>query len=177
MPWLISNDIQEYKKMLKRMNELDEQSNGWFSIALDKIDSDNFPYPNYVDMNDQNPAWYTAICTYDFFAIQPLLARIAYSWKDKSFSEEDEYRLIIKRDEDILTKLDKRPVKFKEGKTFLVPYVEIPYDFQNHRIIEEVIVGPCPHPIETASSAQQFLQRSLKHGVVVNNSKIPYRYW
>jgi len=176
MPWLATNDIDEYEKMLAKMKELYKTHSGEFSIPIDEFETDK-NYPDKVDLNDNNPDWYTAIDAFDFFVIEPTLANIAYSWKHHSFYEEEEYRLVIQRDDELLSTLEKRPVKFKEGKTFLVPYIEIPYDFKNKKIIEEVIVGPCPHPNEAASSVQQFLERNLNNAVKVIDSKIPYRFW
>lgn len=174
MPWLKSHDIEEYNKMLKKMFELNTTSRGMFEIPLD---TEERVYPDKVDVNDGAPDWYAAINTFIFFVIDPALSIIASSWKHHSFSEEDEYRLVINRIEKTLSVLDKRNIKFKEGKTFLVPYIEIPYDFRKKKIIEEVIVGPCPHPIEAASSVQQFLDLNLDNVAEVVDSKIPYRFW
>lgn len=174
MPWLKSHNTEEYNKMLKKMYELNITSSAMFDIPLD---TEERVYPDKVDVNDDDPDWYAAINIFNFFVIEPALSTIAYSWKHHSFCEEDEYRLVFNRVEKILSILDKRHVKFKEGKTFLVPYIEIPYDFKKKKIIEEVIVGPCPHPIEAAGSVQQFLDLNIDNVVKVVDSKIPYRFW
>lgn len=172
IPWLESNNFKEYKRMLEKMYELDKSHNGTFSLNNDKN-----VYSESVDMNDNDPGWYAMINEFAFFVIEPALTGLACSWKHHSFCEEDEYRFVTIRHDEILTRLDKRPIKFKEGKTFLIPYIEIPYEFKNKKIIEEVIVGPCPHTNEAASSVQQFLERNLSNSVNVVGSRIPYRFW
>jgi hypothetical protein len=172
MPWLEKNDREEYKKMLKRMYELDQHDSTF-------TEEDKDSYPDKVDMSKDNPAWYKVILEYEFWVALPTLSTIAISWKDHSFNEEDEHRLVLQWSERSQPEnfLKSRPVKFKEGKTYLIPYIEIPYDFKKNEVLKEVIVGPCPHPSEAASSARQFLAQNLKNGVTVRNSKIPFRFW
>lgn len=176
MPWLQSNDVKEYAKMLKKLAEL--EATDWTELALELSEflDEERDYPKKVDMDDDHPAWYTAIHTYLFFVVRQTISSIGFGWKHHSFSEEEEYRLVTQRDHDLLARLGKRGLKFKEGKTFLVPYIEIPYDFKNNPIIEEVIVGPCPHPAEAVSSVQQFLALHLNNKVPVVESKVPYRF-
>jgi hypothetical protein len=151
MPWLESNDIAEYNKML--------------SIICDQEMNDSY------DSKDL-PDWYEVINDFNFLVIDSTISYMAYSCKHHSFCEEDEYRLVFNsRDSSGME------IRFKEGSSFLVPYVEILYNFEGGNIIEEVIVGPCPHTVEAASSAQQFLDSKLGQGVGVIDSKIPYRYW
>lgn len=174
MPWLEQNDRSEYKKMLLRMSELDNSYSD--SVSMDIIE-ETATFPTKVDMNDVDPGWYNAICAIDFWCIAPRISNVALTWKHHSFSEEDEYRLVYEFDESITTKLSLSPKKFREGKTFLIPYIEIPYDFRKNEIIQEVVVGPCPHPQEAASSIRQFLDQNINKNFTVVNSKIPYRYW
>ncbi len=196
MPWLREGNVKEYNKMLRRYFELEDLAGNTRSCS---IGDKEIVYPDKVDEVDGNPQWYQEINKFVFFVVEPALSEIAYSWKHYSFSEESEYRYVFYRDlksqvalcrkdntfQEIPGKMDMksfpalalRDLKFKEGKTFLVPYVEIPYDFKNKNIIDEVIVGPCPHPIEAASSVQQFLDMKLDNVVKVVDSKVPYRYW
>ena len=156
------------------MSELDDSYSG--SVSMDIIE-ETATFPTKVDMNDVDPGWYNAICAIDFWCIAPRISNVALTWKHHSFSEEDEYRMVYKLDESIAAQLNLGPQKFKEGKTFLIPYIEIPYDFKNIEIIQEVVVGPCPHPNEAVSSARQFLNQNINKNFTVVNSKIPYRFW
>lgn len=151
MPWLESHNIDEYNKMLALMGVID--------CAQDYDDNDI-------------PDWYEFINTFRFFAVDTLVSSMAYKCKHHSFREEDEYRLVFNS-----SNSDPKIIKFKVGNTFLVPYVEVQYNFEKGNIIEEVVVGPCPHPVEAASSAQQFLDSKLGASVNVIDSKIPFRYW
>jgi hypothetical protein len=176
MPWLEQNDRSEYQKMLLKMSELDDSHSVRMTNMIDIIE-ETATFPTKVDMNDVDPVWYTAICTVDFWCIAPSIKNVALTWKHYSFSEEDEYRLVYEFNESIATKLNLSAKKFREGKTFLIPYIEIPYDFRKNEIIQEVVVGPCPHPDEAVSSIRQFLDQNINKNFTVNNSKIPYRYW
>ncbi|CAH1088559.1 hypothetical protein [Candidatus Nitrotoga sp. 1052] len=159
------------------MSELDDSYSD--TVSMDKIDKieETATFPTKVDMNDVDPGWYNAICEIDFWCIAPIISNVALTWKHHSFSEEDEYRMVYEFDESIAIKLGLSLKKFREGKTFLIPYVEIPYDFKKNEIIQEVVVGPCPHPQEAASSIRQFLDQNINKNFTVINSKIPYRYW
>lgn len=176
MPWLEQNDRSEYQKMLLKMCELDDSHSVEMTDMTDIIEN-TAKFPTKVDMNDVDPVWYNAICTVDFWFIEPNIKNVALTWKHYSFREEDEYRLVYEFDESIATKLGLSPKKFREGKTFLIPYIEIPYDFRKNKIIQQVVVGPCPHPDEAVSSIRQFLNQNINKNFTVINSKIPYRYW
>jgi len=176
MPWLEQNDRSEYQKMLLKMSELDD-SHSVVMTDMTVLIEETATFPTKVDMNDVDPVWYTAICTVDFWCIAPSIKNVALTWKHYSFSEEDEYRLVYEFDESIATTLGLSPKKFREGKSFLIPYIEIPYDFKKNEIIQKVVVGPCPHPEEAVSSIRQFLNQNINKNFTVDNSKTPYRYW
>lgn len=173
MPWLEKNNQEEYKKMLWRLDKLDE-SYGDF-INENRIKETDI-FSESVDINDEDPAWYTAICTIDIWCISPRLSSVAVWWKHSSFKEEDEHRMVYEYDDSIasLINLEK---KIKVGKSFFIPYIEIPYDFRNSEIIQKVVVGPCPHPIEAADAVHQFLKQNINNNFEVVSSKIPYRFW
>jgi hypothetical protein len=60
----------------------------------------------------------------------------------------------------------------------LTPYFEVPLEWKGQLIdIKEIIVGPCPHPIEAVESVKMLLKNNGIPGVVVVASKIPYRNW
>lgn len=59
---------------------------------------------------------------------------LASYFKHPSFSEEKEWRLIVK--------LDYAPdedIKFREGKTYLIQYIELPFDFS---FLSSIVIGP-----------------------------------
>lgn len=174
MPWLENNDREEYKKMLTRMYALDQHESN-FSLT----DDERGLCPDKVDMDEASPLWYRVISEYKFFTAVPALSTIALAWKDRAFHEEDEYRMALNwnKGSQLDYFLSLRPKKFREGKSYLIPYIEIPYDFTDRGMLKEVIVGPCPHPVEAASSVRQLLAQNLINDVTVLNSKIPFRFW
>lgn len=174
IPWVKREDLSEYGRMLERLKTLDERSGSSLSF---KIGQDDHKPSENVDMTDEDPAWYSKINEIRVFFIYPTLNNIALTWKDHSFSEEGEYRLAVMRDDRETALLGRRYIRIREGKTFLVPYIEIPYDFSKHHVVEEVIVGPCPHTNEAENALQLLLGIHDIYGVDVRQSKIPYRYW
>ncbi len=83
--------------------------------------------------------------------------------KHPSFSEESEWRVVI---------IDRFGSKFRQGKSFIVPYLEIPLSGEDPVRIEKAIVGPTPHK----DLAKQSCSKFLGIGNVIN-SDIPYRNW
>lgn len=103
-----------------------------------------------------------------------LLTSVLPSLKDSSFLDEMESRIIVVRPPN-----SSNPVRFHSGTWSIVPHVEVPISFgaEAPPIIERIVVGPCPHPIE-AKKAVEMLLASLKiAGVQVDSSEIPYRNW
>lgn len=173
MPWLRQNNREEYKKMLSILDEFDD---GYVDSIEGGLPEETDAFPEKVDINDDDPAWYHAIRIIDFWCIASSLKTVAVWWKHYSFSEEDEYRMVYQYDERIAS-LCNFVKKFKVGKSFFIPYVEIPYDFKNSEVIQKVVIGPCPHPIEAADSVHQFLKQNINNNFEVVSSKIPFRFW
>jgi Protein of unknown function (DUF2971) len=106
-----------------------------------------------------------------------MLIKYGILFKDVSFKEEDEWRLVT----DITGYHDER-FCFRPGKSMLIPYYKIPLRQQNiwRDEILSVTVGPCPHP-DLAKVAIDGLV--FKHGLtdgensIVKKSRIPYRSW
>ena len=85
-------------------------------------------------------------------------------FKHDTFEEEKEWRIVA---------ISKDKPKFRQGKSFIVPYIEMPLIGEN-KFVEfcKIIVSPTPH-IELAKKACE----KLETGVSVIESKIPYRNW
>jgi hypothetical protein len=97
-------------------------------------------------------------------------------FKDQSFKEENEWRLIGLG--------GGRCPKFREGKSTIVPYVDIEFD-REVPPIKHVYVGPCPNPQLSELSVQSLLRRQNllteiqpgRWSYDVRNSGVPYRDW
>lgn len=111
-----------------------------------------------------------------------LLLYIIPQIKDFSFKDEEEWRSIYFS--------SNSPVKFKTGKSMLVPYFEVPLAKERNakgkwgpiKILDSVIVGPTPHGNLSKRSVEEMLKANgikLKpdeiNGCEVKLSKIPYR--
>jgi DUF2971 family protein len=101
------------------------------------------------------------------------LNRYAPILKHKSFSEEREWRIIS------------RPLfcsherfGYRAGSSMLVPYFRIPLSSEQRPFsIEEIIVGPTPHPEQSIRSVKGLLTRHDLEETKVRNSEAPYRNW
>jgi hypothetical protein len=91
--------------------------------------------------------------------------------KHKAFQEECEWRLISP----YYPKYTLPVIKFREGASMLVPYVELKFG-KSRPIFEEVILGPSSHQNLSMSALSMFLSnQSLCNRTV--NCVIPYREW
>jgi hypothetical protein len=96
-------------------------------------------------------------------------------WKHPSFGEEAEWRLVsVYRD---------RRIKFRPGRTAIVPYVEFRIDGDAAKsgdlfgVLNNTVVGPCPEPELAVGSAMELFGESkiaLQNFMV---SSTPYRSW
>ncbi len=101
------------------------------------------------------------------------LNRYAPILKHSSFSEEREWRIISQP-------LMCSNVRFgyREGASMLVPYFRIPLCSEQQPFrIEEIIVGPTPHPEESWASVRGLLVRHDLNEATVHTSDVPYRNW
>lgn len=111
--------------------------------------------------------------------LQNILERIltyAPFIKHHAFKDEEEWRIVAFNNNQILKHL----IKFREGKNFIIPYLEIPLvekDFK-HSLpsvqVGEIVVGPTPHMDLAINSCNQY--RSGLSGRITP-SEIPYRNW
>jgi hypothetical protein len=110
------------------------------------------------------------------FELCKAVKRVAVRNKSPSFSDEREVRLVMRpgRRPASLTPLS---VKFRQSRSLVVPYVDIPTRCHGHPPpIKQVVVGPCAQSSEVAEATQQLLAQ--KHlTAVVKSSSIPFRNW
>ena len=91
--------------------------------------------------------------------------------KHPSFSEEKEWRLISS----YFASYAVQEIKFREGASMLVPYIEIPFP-DTRPVFEEVVLGPSQYQNLSMSALNMFLSnQKLCRNVL--NCTIPYRKW
>lgn len=97
--------------------------------------------------------------------------RVLCSIKHSAFSEENEWRLISP----YYPSYTVAAVKFREGASMLVPYIELPLP-KTGPVFEEVILGPSPHQNLSMSALSMYLS---SEGLCnqTSNSSLPYREW
>lgn len=96
--------------------------------------------------------------------------------KHCSFTEEREWRIVCGVIPHIHPEFRIRP-----GKSMLIPYREIQLCGNDQPVsIDEIIVGPTPHPDLATQSADHLAQSLKSKGIQVKSvrpSRIPYRAW
>lgn len=98
------------------------------------------------------------------------IAELAPLFKNEGFHEEAEWRVIVKSPD--------QEKKFRAGKSYLVPYIEM--DFLKMLKVfplENVIVGPGPNQQRNKESAEVLLKEKGLEEVVIEQSEIPYNNW
>lgn len=120
-----------------------------------------------VDELAPHPSGHPGVHAWDQFGriALPVLAKI----KSAGFEEEREWRLLLTRDG------YRDGVKFRPGRTGLVPYVEAKWPV---KALRRVTVGPGPDLQLRAAAVRQLLHSSLgnqMHQVEVSTSDIPFR--
>ena len=100
------------------------------------------------------------------------IALLASHFKHSSFSEENEWRIII-----MLDYAADEDLKFREGKSSLIPYLELPLKWCN---IKEVKIGPTSNKTLSMKAISLFIEK--KHGDPftmpdITHSDTPYRPW
>jgi hypothetical protein len=93
--------------------------------------------------------------------------------KDSSFLEEEEWRLVS-----LASSFEEASPRFRPGRSMLVPYYEHVFPGQNGPVpIEELIVGPTPHPELARRAAEGVLSANGLGSAKVRSSTVPYRTW
>lgn len=102
--------------------------------------------------------------------------KFATTAKDKSFVEENEWRLVNQEGPGgILPNV--LPVFYREGATFPIPYQKFKLDGEiASGLVREVVVGPGPHKLLVAKTVEDYLT-SVHCQAVVTQSQTPYRNW
>ena len=99
--------------------------------------------------------------------------RIAPRVKHPSFAEEKEWRLTKE-----VSPWPEEKVKFRPGKSMLVPYGEfICRDEHDNTPITEIVVGPTPHMELSKRSVERLLMSHDMAHVPVLDSLVPFRNW
>ena len=107
--------------------------------------------------------------------LQTTLSRCGAFFKDPSFSEEQEWRLVAYSESN-------DDVHVRPGKSSLLPYYEIPMTRRDAAFIDSVRIGPCPHPELAEAAVRKLLMRrnvmsesNLRTNVI--RSTVPFRDW
>lgn len=101
------------------------------------------------------------------------LNRYAPILKHRSFSEEREWRIISRPTSCWNEHYDVRP-----GTSMLIPYIRIPLSSdQRHFRIEEIVIGPTPHPIQSSESVLGLFEKHRVECKCTKLSRVPYRNW
>jgi hypothetical protein len=106
-----------------------------------------------------------------------ILFRCGAFFKDPSFEEEQEWRLVSP----IITFRDDR-MSFRAGRSMITPYYKLSVMHGETLPFRHIIIGPCPHgdlakSAVTALLMQQGMYGPLQGEEIVHGSKIPFRNW
>lgn len=109
-----------------------------------------------------------------FHMIESDLLRIAAILKHPSFREEEEWRIISP----VITDYLNAPVKFREGTSMLVPYVEFNLADQDRGLVslEHIFLGPTPNITISMNSLTMFLSKNnIRPSRGISYCQIPFR--
>jgi len=102
-------------------------------------------------------------------------ALLASHFKDKSFSEENERRIVINIDLP-----EPGTLKFRDGNSSIIPYICLAADIKT---IKKIIIGPTMNKLLSEKALYLFLSEELGIPTVpfsdirIDHSKTPYRSW
>lgn len=95
--------------------------------------------------------------------------------KDWAFREEAEWRLVFQLERMGTTHSEP---EFRPGRSMLIPYFDVKLASENQPLeIPQILIGPCPHPVESKKSVERLLRKKGVRNFEVKNSEIPYRNW
>jgi hypothetical protein len=104
---------------------------------------------------------------------------IGPTFKHPKFKEENEQRIIAKLYQ--LSSLENnyyKLIRFRPGKSMVVPYIEIPLAKEgDHFIINKIVVGPTHYPKLSKASVEKLLRSKNIIFDEIQYSTIPYRNW
>lgn len=106
-------------------------------------------------------------------SLNAYLHRYAPILKDYAFREEKEWRIISRPKMCTSNEFD-----FRQGDSMLIPYFKLKLSDEPATLkIEEIVVGPTPHPKQSYMSAKSFMVRHSLKDAPVTSSSVPYRSW
>ena len=116
-------------------------------------------------------------------AFEKGILRVGAFFKNEKFSEENEWRIVSP-----IVDIHSWEVKFRQGASMLIPYLDIAIGSNNGSAIQSAVVGPCPNAKLSASSVTMlFWTHGLRRTTTgafgptqpkeVFESSIPYRNW
>lgn len=112
---------------------------------------------------------------YDSFErVESDLLRIAAVLKHPSFQEEEEWRVVSP----VLTDFAQAPIRFREGTSMLVPYLEFPLTAAPDAslALEHLFLGPSPNINISMNSLELYLaQNGSRPRSGISYCQIPYR--
>jgi len=108
------------------------------------------------------------------------LSVIARSFKDKSYSEEKESRLVCSLPDEKTILADELPLRFRTNGSDIIPYVPMSLDFitdgNSPKLpIERIIVGPGVDFKRNFESIKALLEENSYENVKIEPSRIPFR--
>ncbi len=101
------------------------------------------------------------------------LVNIAPLLKHSAFEDEKEWRLVSKITQNYV-------IKFRPGKSTVIPYLEIKLNTDGYlSCLEKVVIGPSAHKDLAISSVEELLSKSININPKpeVFSSEAPFRYW
>ena len=106
-----------------------------------------------------------------------VIFRIGAFFKDSSFREEKEWRLVSP----VIMFRDER-TDFRRGRSMVTPFYKLPILHEDNLPIRHVIIGPCPNMELAKSAVTMLLMQHGNHGPLYGQrisfgSKIPFRNW
>lgn len=101
------------------------------------------------------------------------LEPIVSTYKDASFADEGEFRLVISTPCKLQT-------QFRLSNRFVAPFVRFPLRVRNNKLlpIKSITIGPNPHSELNERAVKKIVEgHPYLEGVSVKKSKTPYRNW
>lgn len=180
------------KDLLSQWRGYCPENNGYgllfdFNELVNKI-SENFGFIYYGDciydlgekidklkeiLNDGYRNTFESIIAFenDLGEVEQNIDELACLFKNESFSEEKEKRIVISLDGFEGDGIS----KFRPGKNSIIPYLEIEFP---RDCIKEIIIGPTIDPERSEYALDQFLFRQYAvDRPKISHSKIPFRSW
>lgn len=124
------------------------------------VDKDEFPQPVQNFLSEtlktfnriSNKNELNARSVLEIFGFTEKFLKIAPRIKNSSFNEEKEWRLIANIS-------DNKKIRFREGRSMIIPYTEIQFEEDGGINIPEIWIGPTSHPELARNATSKFLQK------------------